>query len=86
MANGREAGSAFARETVDLVFTDLIMSARDGMELMNELRSTRPGLPVTAMLGGVRIPAAFYLDFARKAGGRRPCSKSRFPMKRCGRR
>lgn len=67
---GREASKAFAGAKVDLVLTDLLMPDRDGIEVIRELRESRPDLPVVAMSGGGRIPAALYLKLARDLGAK----------------
>lgn len=69
-ANGREAIRAVAKEKIDLVLTDLLMPERDGLEVMADLRRSRPDLPVIAMSGGGRMPADFYLKVARTFGAK----------------
>ncbi len=41
-----------------------------GVEVISDLRSDKPELPIIAMLGGGRMPASFYLDVARRFGAR----------------
>jgi two-component system, cell cycle sensor histidine kinase and response regulator CckA len=52
-ANGAEAltAAAGAGADVDLVLTDLTMPGMDGWQLVERLRSTRPGLPALIMSG-----------------------------------
>src|SRR5271170_4662104 len=65
-ANGRDASVAFGREKFDLVMTDLLMPEKDGIELICELRQTRPGLPIIAMTGGGQWRNSFdFLKIAR---------------------
>ncbi len=69
-ANGREANKAFAHEQLDLVLTDILMPGKDGVEVITDLRKSRPNLPVIAMSGGGRMPADFYLKLARALGAK----------------
>ncbi len=48
-ANGQEALSAIQKEMPDLVVTDLQMSGMNGLELVEEIRSRYPSLPVILM-------------------------------------
>jgi CheY-like chemotaxis protein len=51
-ASGREAlALARDRAELDLVITDVNMPEMDGMELVEELKSMRPSLPVILMSG-----------------------------------
>jgi CheY-like chemotaxis protein len=67
---GRDANKAFAGARIDLVLTDLLMPDRDGIEMIRDLRGSRPDLPIVAMSGGGRMPAAFYLKLARALGAK----------------
>jgi CheY-like chemotaxis protein len=67
---GRDANKAFAEAKIDLVLTDLLMPDRDGIEVIRDLRGSRPDLPIVAMSGGGRMPAAFYLKLARSLGAK----------------
>ncbi len=69
-ANGREAGSLLAQRSFDLVITDVIMPQRDGLEVMMDLRKTKPGLPVIVMTGGGHLQAGYYLKLARDLGAK----------------
>jgi CheY-like chemotaxis protein len=69
-ANGRTATKALAQEKLDLVLTDLLMPGKDGIEVINDLRQSRPDLPVIAMSGGGTIPAEYYLQLARVLGAK----------------
>ena len=69
-ANGRDATKALAEEKFDLVLTDLLLPGKDGIEVINDLRRSRPDLPVIAMSGGGTIPAEHYLKLARVLGAR----------------
>ena len=67
---GRDANKAFAEARIDLVLTDLLMPDRDGIEVIRDLRESRPDVPIVAMSGGGRMPAAFYLKLARSLGAK----------------
>lgn len=79
---GRDANKAFAEARIDLVLTDLLMPDRDGIEVIRDLRGSRPDLPIVAMSGGGRMPAAFYLKLARSLGAKaileKPFSNQQF--------
>ena len=68
--NGVEAERAIERGKVELVLTDLLMPDKDGIELINDLRKSRPGLPIVAMSGGGHLPRAQYLAMARRLGAK----------------
>ena len=67
---GRDANKAFAEARIDLVLTDLLMPDRAGIEVIRDLRESRPDVPIVAMSGGGRMPAAFYLKLARSLGAK----------------
>ena len=52
----------------DLVFTDLIMPGKDGLEVIAECKRTFPGAKIVAMSGGGQIVANDYLAIARRLG------------------
>lgn len=68
--NGVEAERAIERGNVELVLTDLLMPDKDGIEVINDLRKSRPGLPIVAMSGGGHLPRAQYLAMARRLGAK----------------
>jgi CheY-like chemotaxis protein len=65
-ADGAEALTVVARHPVDLVVLDLVMPEKEGAETVQELRRTRPRLPVLAISGVVG--ADFYLHAAKMLG------------------
>lgn len=65
-ADGVEALAVLARHPVDLVILDLVMPEKEGAETVQEIRRTRPQLPVLAISGVVG--ADFYLHAARMLG------------------
>lgn len=66
--NGKIASDIFALHPTDLVITDLIMPEKEGLELILELRRSRPDIKVIAMSGGGRTSAQSYLEIAKKFG------------------
>jgi CheY-like chemotaxis protein len=68
--DGRDANRMFAYEQMDLVLTDLLMPDRDGIEVITDLRRSRPDLPVVAMSGGGCMSAHYYLKLARSLGAK----------------
>ena len=55
-ADGEEALSRLADETVDLMISDLEMPRRDGLELLKEAVRRQTDLPIVLM-SGARTPA-----------------------------
>ena len=53
--SGNEALAALAKESVDLVLSDVVMPDMDGYELFRTLQATRPELPIVLM-------TAYYYD------------------------
>lgn len=51
-ANGKLAFHEIAHGAYDLVISDLFMPEKDGIEVVMELRRTRPSTPVIMMTGG----------------------------------
>lgn len=66
-ADGAEALRACRRESFDLIFCDLLMPGKEGLETIREVRKTFPGLKVVAMSGGLRA-AVDVLKVARLMG------------------
>ncbi len=54
-ANGVEAIQISAAKEFDLVITDVLMPECDGVELIAEIKKTRPTVRVLAMSGGGRL-------------------------------
>ncbi len=50
-ADGIKGLSEATRPDVDLVLLDLMLPRKDGMELLRELRLTRPAVPVIILTG-----------------------------------
>lgn len=73
--DGREGTALLARQTIDLVITDVLMPNQDGLETIMSIRRTHPNLPVIAITGGNRIDPAHYLRMARALGATRVLEK-----------
>lgn len=73
--NGREGLEILTRAEVHLVITDIIMPDMEGIELILELRRTRPDLRVIAMSAGGRISPDNYLSLAKHSGATRTIAK-----------
>ena len=62
--DGHEAISALARETFELMVTDIVMPGKDGLETIREIRSKRSDLPVLAKTSGLLSLKAEFLKAA----------------------
>ena len=54
MVEAKDASDALAQldgEGVDLMLTDVVMPGKSGVELANEVRKLKPGLPIVIMTG-----------------------------------
>jgi DNA-binding NtrC family response regulator len=70
-SNGLEGLKRISQETIDIVVTDLLMPELDGIELIFNLRKSRPNLRVIAISGGGQLPPDSYLKIAQRGGARR---------------
>ena len=67
--NGVEAlGLTPAKDSFDLIITDLIMPDMEGIETIHELRQGNCAAKIIAMSGGGRNTPGNYLDIALKFG------------------
>jgi CheY-like chemotaxis protein len=73
--DGDDALAQQARTPFDLILTDLLMSQRDGLQLILALREVAPSLKLIAMSGGGQLSAARYLRIARRLGAVRVLEK-----------
>lgn len=79
-ADGREAVRQIADLRADLVITDILMPSIDGVELIRQLRSQKPGLKILAISGGGPNIGLQLLDIAGKMGANRTLPKPFSPM------
>ncbi len=66
--NGAEALQLLRTQPVDVVLTDIYMAEMDGFEVITQIRTQYPGLPVIAMSGGGRGLGMSCLSIAHKLG------------------
>ncbi len=67
-SDGDEALAMARKQAPDAVVTDLVMPGTGGLEVLTELRTLCPGVPVIAISGGGRIKATNYLEVAKMFG------------------
>ncbi len=65
----------FAKNSIDLVITDIIMPGKEGIETILELKQKRPDIKIIAISGGGRIGPDGYLELARRFGASHTFSK-----------
>lgn len=74
--NGVEAAAISGAKEFDLVVTDVIMPEKDGVQLITEIKKTRPKARVLAMSGGGRVLASDdCLRMARALGSHAAVAK-----------
>jgi two-component system, chemotaxis family, chemotaxis protein CheY len=73
--NGKTALAHLARESFDIVITDILMPEMDGVEVIQAVRRLAPQVRIIAMSGGGRNSAEFYLALAAKVGAHRALGK-----------
>jgi DNA-binding response OmpR family regulator len=73
--DGRKGLKALEAEPTDLVITDIMMPETDGLEMIQTIRKSRPGLPVIAISGGMRNATISFLPHARTFGADRVFEK-----------
>ncbi len=66
--NGAEGLELVAKNSYDLVVTDMIMPVKDGLKFIMELVRDYPNLRILAMSGGGAIKAERYLTMAGYLG------------------
>ncbi len=67
--DGLEASSLY--EGVDLIITDLVMPEKNGLDLIMEIKETRPDIPIIAISGGGGITGRFdYLPISKIVGAK----------------
>lgn len=75
-ASTEEAERELARLLPDILVTDLWMPGRDGLSLINTVKTHYKRLPVIAITGGApRSPQTFSLDAAARMGADRVLMK-----------
>ena len=72
-SSGEQGLALVAEQTFDLVLLDLRLPGCGGIDVLKELRVTRPGLPVIIISS---LPESPYATLARRAGARGFVTKS----------
>lgn len=73
--HGREGIALYRASPADLVITDILMSEKEGLESIIELRREFPTVKVIAMSGGSMRMNLDLLDIAERLGARRTFKK-----------
>lgn len=69
MAGDGDVGlQMFDAEPYDLVVTDLVMPAVNGMDVLTKIKQEHPETRVIVISGGGRLTPVSYLDVAKKLG------------------
>ncbi|MBF0435499.1 MAG: response regulator [Magnetococcales bacterium] len=78
--DGGEGIDLYRKHFFDLVITDILMPARDGIEVIVEITDSFPDARIIAISGGGRgLEASFNLEMAKKCGAMRVLKKPFFP-------
>ena len=73
--NGRGALECLARESVDLVVTDIYMEQMDGMEIIRAVKESHPAVKIIVMSGGSQMVDMDCLTVAEMIGADRALAK-----------
>lgn len=74
-ADERSALARFRDRTPAMVVSDLMLPDGEGMNALQEMRSTAPETPIVVMSGGGWFPATHLLGVARSLGAAAALSK-----------
>ena len=74
-ADGNIGMKLFLQHPFDLVITDIVMSGKEGIEIIMELTRDYSGVKIIAMSGGGKIGPESYLEMARHLGAGRTLAK-----------
>lgn len=74
-SEGLEGMNLLKQQKVDLIITDIMMPEMDGLEVIQAVQETQPGLPIIAISGGMRDVPINFLPHARKFGACRVFEK-----------
>ena len=66
--NGEVALAWLGRERVDMVFMDIVMPYKEGLETLIEIRRRFPDMPIYSMSGGGKHNKQDFLSLAQKLG------------------
>jgi DNA-binding response OmpR family regulator len=68
LANGDEADRKLREESFDLLITDILMPGKEGIELIADIKDTRPDMKILAMSAGGMVGRSSYLELAEASG------------------
>ncbi len=66
--NARKGMQNLAKESADLIISDIVMPEMDGLEMLRRVLQLHPGLPVLAISGGGSFEPGAYLSVAESFG------------------
>ncbi|MFH1498266.1 MAG: response regulator [Verrucomicrobiota bacterium] len=78
-ADGGKGLALYREQAFDLVFTDILMPDKEGVETIQLLRAINPAVKIVAMSGGGQIGPDDYLHMAKLLGARH-CMEKPFRM------
>jgi DNA-binding response OmpR family regulator len=73
--HGADGLSQLRKNPVDLVITDMLMPEMDGVETIQQLRQSFPGVKIIAISGGGLASPDHYLKIARNLGAGKTLKK-----------
>ncbi|WP_027182990.1 response regulator [Desulfovibrio inopinatus] len=68
--DGEDALQVFAEKGADLVFLDIFMPGKEGLQTIKELLETSPGLPIVAISAGSTFTDTETLSWAKNYGAK----------------
>jgi CheY-like chemotaxis protein len=74
-ADAEEAMAAIEKGGIDVALVDVVLPGRGGLDLLMQIRSDHPALPVIVMSGKVRTDASPFRTLAQQFGARYVLSK-----------
>lgn len=74
-SDGGKGGDLYRQGGFDLVFTDVIMPGKEGVETILMLRSLDPAVKIVVMSGGGEVGPDDYLNMALQLGAKRALKK-----------
>jgi CheY-like chemotaxis protein len=74
-SDGNQALERYRQKQAEVIFMDLIMPGKEGIETITDVRREFPGAKIVAMSGGGRMGPENYLDLASKLGALRTMAK-----------
>ena len=66
--NGELALAWLGKERVDMVFMDIVMPYKEGLETLIEMRRLSPDMPIYSMTGGGKHNKQDFFSLAQKLG------------------